>query len=219
MRRIALPLALCLLLASFSKAADATKVAEQAAEVTVKVYLHGVLAGTGVVVKHKDEFYILTCGHVVTAADETEGAENRKLRIRYERPDGSTGFSDAKVVKLTDVKKGEVDLALIEIDNKQLKLTKAAVIAPVAPRIGSAVYGYGVAVGSLCFTAGLVSRHNDLDGGQLYTRLQPGMIDKGCSGCGIWDVEGKLVGVGQSALMGRFGWAIPQDTVLKWLAY
>ncbi|MBR6514665.1 MAG: trypsin-like peptidase domain-containing protein [Clostridia bacterium] len=166
-------------------------------------------AGSGVIID-SDDGYIITCAHVIDGAS----AVNVTLKDGTEYPAeivGSDTRTDIAVIKINA--KGLVAAELGNSDN--------IVVGQTAIAIGNPLGTLGGTV-----TSGIVSALNreiTIDG-QKYSLLQiDTSINPGNSGGGLFDIEGKLIGVvnaksggdGSGTTIEGLGFAIPINKAME----
>lgn len=159
-------------------------------------------AGSGVILS--EDGYIVTNHHVI------DGASTIKVRT-------NNGQTYEAALKGTDSK---TDLAVLKIEATDLLPAKLADSSAV--RVGDFVIAIGNPLGELggTVTEGIISakdREITIDG-QTMTLLQTSAaVNPGNSGGGLFDLEGKLVGVVNSKSSGSdiegLAFAIPANTV------
>ena len=161
-------------------------------------------AGSGVILS--EDGYIVTNHHVI------DGASTIKVRT-------NNGQTYEAALKGTDSK---TDLAVLKIEATDLLPAKLADSSAV--RVGDFVIAIGNPLGELggTVTDGIISakdREITIDG-QTMTLLQTSAaVNPGNSGGGLFDLDGKLVGVVNSKSSGSdiegLAFAIPANTVLE----
>lgn len=186
---------------------ESERLAKRAWKHTAGVESDGRLLGAAVLIKYDGKMLYLTCAHVVKVT------KPESLKLVQERRDGTTVSVSAKIVR--QAADGEPDLALLEAD-KGLELV-AAELAAERPATGQQVSHVGACFGKLSFTKGYVARPKFMEQGQEFISLGS-MLASGSSGGGVWQKDGKLIGLAHSTVPGQLSWCIPASVVRSWLA-
>lgn len=159
-------------------------------------------AGSGVIIS--EDGYILTCAHVIDGA--------KSIRVL----DGENNEYKAAIVARSE----ETDLALLKID--ATGLTAATLGDSDSYQTGDAIYVVGNPLGNfvLSVSQGIISgldRAVNIEGSTMYLTQVDAAVNPGNSGGGLFDSDGKLIGIVNAKNTGidveGMGFAIPIDTV------
>ncbi|MBE6637371.1 MAG: trypsin-like serine protease, partial [Ruminococcaceae bacterium] len=164
-------------------------------------------AGSGVIISSgKDGSYIITCAHVI------EGAKTVRVRLK----DG-TEYTATSIAS-----DAETDVGIIKLNVSNLPTVTIADFSQVV--VGEGVVAIGNPLGELggSVTNGIVSalERSVIIDGTSYNLLQTNAeINPGNSGGGLFNMEGKLIGIVNAKSAGEsiegIGFAIPIDSAME----
>lgn len=180
--------------------------------------------GSGVIIKdNKSEgtCYILTCNHVVKNRNITVGAQKQEVAIWVMFSDSlnpvkATLYNNSSYSKMYDI-------AVLKVERSQEYKNSASKPAEIGDSsiliTGDAVVAYGNPQGfGLSVSSGVVSKPihvTTVDGINNRVMVITAPINGGNSGGGLFDAEGKLVGIVNAKLSGssidNIAYAIPVD--------
>ena len=193
----------------------ASLVADAVVEVTTETVTNNTIygqyiaegAGSGVIISSgKNGSYIITCAHVI------EGAKTVRVRLK----DG-TEYTAASIAC-----DAETDVGIIKLDVSNLPTVTIADFSQVV--VGEGVVAIGNPLGELggSVTNGIVRalERSVIIDGTSYNLLQTNAeINPGNSGGGLFNMEGKLIGIVNAKSAGEsiegIGFAIPIDKAME----
>lgn len=173
-----------------------TDIAAQIEIMTVGIRVNdGSQWGTGVAVRTKTGWAILTAAYVAMSGDCVAVVENRDgMQERYELDAISLNIGR--------------DLAIMAPRGHVEPPARLAEISSRPPLAGERVWHYGACYGDLSHTTGIVSSPVSVVAGNVALKLT-NVASPGSSGGGVFNRHCELVGIISRARPGEFSWAAP----------